>query len=86
MGKFAVMEVLDTKSEIQHRTVWAITQVSNEPLREFVYGVVPTGWKQLAGPEPLTLGQLYSVGPFSFRLQEVAGELTYEVARAGELN
>ncbi|MGH7964205.1 MAG: hypothetical protein ACRERD_20675, partial [Candidatus Binatia bacterium] len=85
LSYFIVEEVPMPRSDSPRHTVWAIEHVSNEPLREFTYGIPPLGWKQEKAPEPLRLGIIYSVGPYWFRLTEKGGKLGYEVARSGEL-
>ncbi len=85
LGVFGVQEVSPTNSGKPYRTVWLIQPKTNEPLRNFTYGVTPSGWEQTIAPEQLRPGAIYSVGPYWFRLKEEEGKLSYEVAPMGQL-
>lgn len=83
---FAVLPVIDPVSWKTGKPVWRIEpEKPGASLREFVYGVTPTGYKQVVPPEPLQPGRIYEVGDYWFRLKETNGKLSHEVARMGQL-
>src|SRR5947209_3091031 len=53
LGYFLVQELVVQGAEKSHRTVWFISAKTNQPLRNFTYGVTPPGWEQVKAPERL---------------------------------
>lgn len=54
-------------------------------LKEFSYGVTPSGYKETTPAEALQVGPIYEVGLYQFRLKDENGKLGYDVAPLNQL-
>lgn len=59
--------------------MWIIEPERDIPLKEFVYGEVPAGWRELSASRPLVVGNWYTVGSHYFLLQKENGKYRAEV-------
>jgi len=80
VSQFTVLEVPEKDTEKPYRVVWSITPMNKEAtLKEVVYGVPPSGYKEEKRPELLRAGQVYQTGEYRFRLSYKDGHWAHEL-------